>query len=190
MEADVILESPDRRMIMDTKFYKDALARGRGVGTGKLLSGNLYQLLAYLRNREATRPAGPKHEGILLYPKVGEALRADIRLEGFRIQAWDCQPQSGLAPHSQRNAGDHWAIWSQLIVPIAGHASAAVGRVDANAVHPPRVVRHQSLQGVEIVPMNYQVAVKRWLTDSLLGVHDEWPKPHRQAVVVDETPCP
>ena len=87
MYADVILESPERRMIMDTKFYKDALARGRGVGSGKLHSGNLYQLLAYLRNREATRPAGPKHEGILLYPKVGEALRADIRLEGFRIQA-------------------------------------------------------------------------------------------------------
>ena len=55
--------------------------------TGKLHSGNLYQLLAYLRNRQATRPAGPKHEGILLYPQVGGPLRADIRLEGFRIQA-------------------------------------------------------------------------------------------------------
>ena len=27
------------------------------------------------------------HEGILLYPEVGEPLRADIRLEAFRIQA-------------------------------------------------------------------------------------------------------
>ena len=87
MEADVILDSPERRIIMDTKYYKDALARGRGSGTGKLHSGNLYQLLAYLRNRQATRPAGPKHEGILLYPQVGKPLRADIRLEGFRIQA-------------------------------------------------------------------------------------------------------
>ena len=88
MEADVILESPERRIILDTKFYRDALARGRGPGTGKLHSNNLYQLLAYLRNRQATRPAGAKHEGILLYPQVGEEpLRADIRLEGFRIQA-------------------------------------------------------------------------------------------------------
>ena len=88
MEADVILESPDRRIILDTKFYQDSLARGRGSGTGKLHSTNLYQLLAYLRNRQATRPAGARHDGILLYPQVGaEPLRADIRLEGFRIQA-------------------------------------------------------------------------------------------------------
>ena len=88
MDADVILESPERRIILDTKYYKDALARGRGRGAGKLHSGNLYQLLAYLRNRQATRPAGAVHEGILLYPQVGdEALRADVRLEGFRIQA-------------------------------------------------------------------------------------------------------
>ena len=88
MEADVILESPGRRIILDTKFYRDALARGRGSGTGKLHSPNLYQLLAYLRNRQATRPAGARHEGILLYPQVGEEpLRAEVWLEGFRIQA-------------------------------------------------------------------------------------------------------
>ena len=87
MEADVILESPMRRIIMDTKYYQNAQAPGRGSGTGKLRSNNLYQLLAYLRNREAIRPDGPRHEGILLYPQVGEPLRADIQLEGFRIQA-------------------------------------------------------------------------------------------------------
>ena len=88
MDADVILESPERRIILDTKYYRDALAGRRGRGSGKLHSANLYQLLAYLRNRQATRPDGPPHEGILLYPQVGdEALRADIRLEGFRIQA-------------------------------------------------------------------------------------------------------
>ena len=88
MTADVILESPDRRIILDTKYYRDALARSHGSGSGKLHSGNLYQLLAYLRNRQATRPEGAKHDGILLYPQVGnEPLRADIRLEGFRVQA-------------------------------------------------------------------------------------------------------
>ncbi|MCY3611583.1 MAG: hypothetical protein OXH51_08610, partial [Gemmatimonadetes bacterium] len=92
----VILESPERRIILDTKFYRDALARGRGSGTGssagsgtgKLHSNNLYQLLAYLRNRQANRPDGARHEGILLYPQVGEEpLRAEVWLEGFRIQA-------------------------------------------------------------------------------------------------------
>lgn len=88
MTADVILESPDRRIILDTKYYRETLARRHGSGSGKLHSGNLYQLLAYLRNRQATKPDGAKHEGILLYPQVGdEPLRADIRLEGFRVQA-------------------------------------------------------------------------------------------------------
>ena len=87
MEADVILESPERRIVLDTKYYSDALARGRGSGTGKLHSGNLYQLLAYVRNRQGTSPGGPVHEGILLYPEVREPLRVDIRLEGSRIQA-------------------------------------------------------------------------------------------------------
>ncbi|MCY3659657.1 MAG: hypothetical protein OXG36_11655 [Caldilineaceae bacterium] len=87
MEADVILESLGRRIILDTKYYKDALVRRRGSGTGKLHSDNLYQLLAYLRNRQGTSPGGPVYEGILLYPEVREPLRVDIRLEGFRIQA-------------------------------------------------------------------------------------------------------
>ncbi len=85
MEADVLLDSPDRRIVLDTKFYKEALG-GRG-GTKKLHSGNLYQLLAYLRNREAARPEGPKHDGILMYPVVSEPLAIEVHLEGFKIQA-------------------------------------------------------------------------------------------------------
>lgn len=83
MQADVILESKSRqrRVILDTKFYTTVLPGG------KLNSGHLYQLLAYLRNRQAHRPVGPQHEGILLYAQSGERVRADIRLEGFTIQA-------------------------------------------------------------------------------------------------------
>ena len=87
MEADVILESPLRRIILDTKYYSNPVSGRGGSQIGKLHSPNLYQLLAYWRNREATQPQGPKHEGILLYPQVDEPLRVDIRLEGFRIQA-------------------------------------------------------------------------------------------------------
>ncbi|MCY4542808.1 MAG: hypothetical protein OXB95_10530 [Rhodobacteraceae bacterium] len=88
MFADVVLESAERRIILDTKYYKDALSPGRGSGAGKLKSENLYQLLAYLRNRQATCPQGGRHDGILLYPQVdNEPLRARIRLEGFWIQA-------------------------------------------------------------------------------------------------------
>ncbi len=85
MEGDVLLDSADRRIVMDAKFYKEAL-KGRG-GAKKLRSGNLYQLLAYLRNREKTTDGGPKHDGILLYPVVDEVIKVDVKLEGFRIQA-------------------------------------------------------------------------------------------------------
>ena len=85
MEADVILEAPDRRIIMDAKFYRQALSTR--YGTSKLRSENLYQLLAYLRNREAREAAGPRHEGMLLYPTVDETVDVDVRLEGFRVSA-------------------------------------------------------------------------------------------------------
>jgi len=85
MEADVLLDSIDRRIILDAKFHGEAFG-GRG-GAKKLKSGNLYQMLAYLRNREKTAPPGPEHDGILLYPVVDDPISVDIRLEGFRIQA-------------------------------------------------------------------------------------------------------
>ena len=82
MEADVILESASRRIILDTKYYGRSLTQ-----KSTMHSPNLYQLLAYLRNRQALHPDGPKHEGILLYPVVGKPLRVDVQLEGFRLQA-------------------------------------------------------------------------------------------------------
>ena len=85
MAADLILESEHRRIVLDAKYYRQALSDHRGVR--KLRSGHLYQLLAYLRNREATSEPGPRHEGILLYPVVDEPLKVDVRLEGFSIRA-------------------------------------------------------------------------------------------------------
>ena len=86
MEADLILESENRRIILDTKYYRQALSSWRG-SNSKLRSEHLYQLLAYLRNRETMSKPGPKHEGILLYPVVDEPLAVDVRLEGFDIRA-------------------------------------------------------------------------------------------------------
>ena len=84
MEADVILEAPSRRIIIDAKYYRESLGGRFG---GKLHSNNLYQLLAYLRNREGTETPGPKHEGILLYPTVDESVAVDVHLEGFSVRA-------------------------------------------------------------------------------------------------------
>lgn len=84
MEADVILEAPHRRIIVDTKFYQETL--GGRIGE-KLHSANLYQMLAYLRNREATEDLGAKHEGLLLYPTTREHVSIDVQLEGHLIRA-------------------------------------------------------------------------------------------------------
>lgn len=81
MKADLVLESSHRRIIIDTKFHQTVLPGD------KLRSSNLYQLLAYLRNRQATLPEGPAHEGILLYARPGKSVRVDVRLEGFRVRA-------------------------------------------------------------------------------------------------------
>ena len=85
MIADVILESPDRRIVMDAKYYREALSTR--FESSKLRSAHLYQLLAYLRNRETTARPGPRHEGVLLYPTVDRAVHADVRLEGFPVSA-------------------------------------------------------------------------------------------------------
>ena len=85
MEADVILESNARRVIVDTKWYPEPLSRWHG--SRKLRSAHLYQLLAYLRNRSAAKPDQPPYEGMLLYPQAKAERKIDVRLEGFDIQA-------------------------------------------------------------------------------------------------------
>ena len=65
--------------------YAEALTTRYGVR--KLRPSHLYQILAYLRNREATADAGPRHEGMLLYPVVDAPLAVDVCLEGFSVRA-------------------------------------------------------------------------------------------------------
>jgi len=84
MTADLILRSPERRIVLDTKFYGSPFGGRFG---GKLHSNNLYQLLTYLRNREDGAPGEPVHEGILLYPTIRETVRVDVQLNGFWVRA-------------------------------------------------------------------------------------------------------
>ncbi len=85
MEPDLLLTNVDRRIILDTKYYKDG-----GLGdedAAKLRAGHLYQMFAYVMNRERAQPDGPQHEGILLYPTVGRETRVEFRTHGHRFQA-------------------------------------------------------------------------------------------------------
>ena len=87
MEADVILEErrqPSRRVILDAKYYSAALSTR--YEREKIRSAHLYQILAYLRNRESGSENGMRHEGMLLYPAVNSEIWADLCLEGFAIR--------------------------------------------------------------------------------------------------------
>lgn len=72
MQTDISLESATRKIIIETKYYQDALS-SRFEGQEKFNSGNLYQLYSYLRNIESktSHVHNKVSEGILLYPAVG-----------------------------------------------------------------------------------------------------------------------
>jgi 5-methylcytosine-specific restriction enzyme subunit McrC len=63
MRTDVTLRSKHRTIVIDTKYYPEALVEN--YGKKKIRSDHLYQLYAYLKNCKSQ--AGPS-EGILLYP--------------------------------------------------------------------------------------------------------------------------
>ncbi|HLL48970.1 MAG TPA: hypothetical protein VK399_19905 [Longimicrobiaceae bacterium] len=83
MHTDVVLRSPERRIIVETKFYAEPFS-GR-YGAKKLRSDHLYQILAYLRNRPRPGPAGPVEEGMLLYPVVKQVFTFDYELNGHHV---------------------------------------------------------------------------------------------------------
>jgi 5-methylcytosine-specific restriction enzyme subunit McrC len=84
MRTDVYLESADRRIIIDTKYYADALQQHHG--TSSFRSENLYQLFAYLRNDAIAQPDLAMAEGVLLYPQVQKSLDATYFVHGHQVR--------------------------------------------------------------------------------------------------------
>lgn len=73
METDITLKSTTRKIIIDTKFYKEALKTR--YDAEKIISDNLYQLYAYMNNqKDPEDPLSEKCEGMLLYPTVSKPL--------------------------------------------------------------------------------------------------------------------
>jgi 5-methylcytosine-specific restriction enzyme subunit McrC len=85
MRTDVTLRSETRTIIMDAKYYKDALREH--YGTKKAHSGNLYQLLAYLRAEAASLPH-VKPEGILIYPVGDSEVDQSYLIDGYRVRLY------------------------------------------------------------------------------------------------------
>ena len=83
MSTDVALERDDVHLIVDCKFYADAL---RGQYTPKLDSNNLYQIWSYVSQHRRSNPH-LRVEGLLLYPTVRRDFTADYMIDGNRVRA-------------------------------------------------------------------------------------------------------
>jgi 5-methylcytosine-specific restriction enzyme subunit McrC len=82
MLTDTTLDAPDRKIILDTKYYAAAL-RPR-YDRQRLIAPHLYQLYAYLQN-QCPAP-GQALEGILLYPAVTQAVDVRYTLGGHPVR--------------------------------------------------------------------------------------------------------
>jgi 5-methylcytosine-specific restriction enzyme subunit McrC len=83
MRVDVFLRSRERRIIIDTKYYVDALQKYRGTKT--FHSGHLYQLFAYLRNAQG-ESGTERYDGMLIYPESRSRPDANYRIHGHSIR--------------------------------------------------------------------------------------------------------
>lgn len=97
MSTDISLLSPTRKIIIDTKFYNEALKIR--FEQEKINSNHLYQLFSYLMNQESELDGKTLNcEGILLYPAVEKGFDFCYNYEKHRIrimsvnlnQEWFC----------------------------------------------------------------------------------------------------
>lgn len=81
METDIELEGTGRKLIIDTKYYTNALVKSNFSETKKLISSNLYQIFAYVKNTEYNGEVS----GMLLYPTVDYDLDQKYKMSGNNI---------------------------------------------------------------------------------------------------------
>jgi 5-methylcytosine-specific restriction enzyme subunit McrC len=83
MQTDISLEGKETKIIVDTKYYKEAL--NVHYDKERIKSENMNQMFAYLKNIENTSEINRKCEGILLYPTVTKQFDINITTHGHKI---------------------------------------------------------------------------------------------------------
>lgn len=86
MNADAVLRSLDRTVVVECKFYQETLQSGRWSGKPRLQSSHLYQLSAYMQNLRCKLHVDCQLDGIIIYPVVNVVLREDFILAGNQIR--------------------------------------------------------------------------------------------------------
>ncbi len=85
MRTDALLRSANRLIIVDAKYYKDALQSFREKRT--IHSKSLYQLMAYLRSAQKQWP-DRSCEGILLYPVAASKINLRYVIDGHPVRIY------------------------------------------------------------------------------------------------------
>lgn len=81
MRTDIELESLNHKVIIDTKYYHNALTKSNLGETKTLISANLYQIFAYVKNSKFNGQVS----GMLLYPTVDYELEQKYKMGGNDI---------------------------------------------------------------------------------------------------------
>ncbi len=84
MKTDISIELGNSRVVIDTKYYREALVTNQ-YGQEKIRSTHLYQIIAYLKNLEAKDGINRYCSGILLYPTVDKDIHLNYRMDGHKI---------------------------------------------------------------------------------------------------------
>jgi 5-methylcytosine-specific restriction enzyme subunit McrC len=86
MVTDISIENAHSKIIIETKYYKEALAKQRDhYNQEKIHSTHFYQLFSYLKNVEKKGGLNKNCSGILLYPAVDSVIRFRYQLDGHKI---------------------------------------------------------------------------------------------------------
>jgi 5-methylcytosine-specific restriction enzyme subunit McrC len=84
MRTDIHLKKETEHVIVDIKFYREALQAYHGKSS--IHSEHLYQLFSYLKNAEALGDEYSRAKGVLLYPAVGEKVSFEAVVQGHLMQ--------------------------------------------------------------------------------------------------------
>lgn len=83
LRTDVVIESSDKRIIIDAKFYLEAMKQTLGGGF-KFRRDHLSQLMEYMRTAQNRSPK--KTYGMLLYPTVDSDINTTGNIENFTVK--------------------------------------------------------------------------------------------------------
>ena len=84
MITDISIDTPEQKIIIDAKYYREALATFHG--NEKVKSVNLYQLFSYLLNQRSEDPRSWLTRGILIYPTTTQELNLTYKYHQHPIQ--------------------------------------------------------------------------------------------------------